>query len=459
MSSAASPAATIARTRPGWSTPRLLQTGRIVLLLLIVLLLIVELQSTAMHRKAMDTISHDTAPSIIAAQRIRASISGMNAELANELLSAPESGLAALTNYDAQRDQAAAALVAAAENITFGESERGPIRTLGNGLAIFEELSQKIRDEHETNDPATMETYHQAESLVSRSLLPAANDLDRANSSVLERTYREATTNDTVARGGVIFFGLLVLASLVTMQAFLSQRTRRTLNPMLLGSTLLVLCITVHTVSAMSTATEQRRVAKADAFDSVSALWRARAVAYKAEGEESQFLLEPAFAPEAQRAFTTDVDLLAHAPDGLSPDQLVAASRNGPPVDGFNGYLADELRNVTFPGERDAALQTLVTFESYTELDARVRELARSGQHGRAVDLSVSPNPGGAAWAFRQFDGALGDALAMNQQAFEAAAADSQRALRGLDLETLAALVVAGFLIFLGVDARLREYR
>ena len=449
----------VARTRRDWTTPRLLQTGRVVLLVALALLLVAVLQSTAMHRKAINTISRDTAPSIIAAQHIRTSISGMDAELANELLSTPDSGLAALTNYDAQRDQAAGSLVAAAENITFGEAERGPIRTLQNGLAVFEDFAQRTRDQHGENDPSTLDTYHQAEALVTRSLLPAADDLDLANATVLEKTYRNATVDDAIARGSVIFFGLLAFGSLLVMQAFLSQRMRRTLNPMLFVATLLVLWITVHAVSAMSTATEQRRVAKQDAFDSVSALWRARATAYEAEGEESHLLLEPARAAEAQKAYRSDIDLLAHAPDGLTPDQLVAASRNGPPVDGFTGYLADELRNITFPGEREAAMQVLATFEDYLKLDARVRELERSGQHGPAIELSVSTNAGGAAWAFRRFDSALGDTLAINQQAFEAASNSSVHALRGLDPETLAALGLAGLLVFLGIGARLREYR
>lgn len=445
--------------RRPWSTPRLLRTARNGLLLLVTLLLIAVVQSTAMYRGAMNTVGRDAAPSIIAAQRIRTAISGMDAELANELLSTPESGLAALTNYDGQRDQAVISLVAAAENITHGEAERGPIRTLQNGLAVFEELAQQTRDEHETNSPGTLETYHQAESLVTRSLLPAAGDLDAANASVLERSYRRATVNDGFARGAVVALGLLAVGSLLVMQFSLSQRMRRTLNPMLLAATLLILWLTVHAVSAMGTAGEQRRVAKQDAFDSVSDLWRARALAYEAEGEESHFLLDPARAPAAQAAFTTDVNALAHLPDGLTPDQLIAATRNGPPVDGFTGRLADELRNVTFPGERDAAMGALTTLENYLKLDAQVRTLERSGHHGAAVDLSVNTNQGGAAWAFRRFDTALGDALAINQGAFEAAVMDSLGALRGLEVEALVASGVAGVLIFLGIGVRLKEYQ
>lgn len=445
--------------RRRWNTPRILQAGRLALLVAEALLLVAVLEGTALHRGAMQTVGHDTAPSIIAAQGIRTAISGMDAEMTHELLAAPGSESAALTSFHADRDQAVTALVAAAENITYGDKERGPIRRLQNGLAVYEELAQQTRDLHQSHSPGTLETYHQAETLVHSDLLPAANDLDAANYAVLDRTYHREAMEGALTRDLVIVLGLLTMAGLIVMQVYLSRRMRRTLNPMLLAATLLSLWITLHSASAMGREQGQLRVAKEDAFDSVSALWRARAVAYEAEGDESRSLVDPARAQAARSAFTAEVNALAKVPGGLTPDQLVAAARNDPEVEGFSGYLADELHNLTFPGERDAALNTLSTFEDYVKLDTTVQNLQASGQTQRAADLCLGTSPGGAAGAFQRFDDALGATLAINQGAFEAAVANGLADLHGLEAEAFVTFAIVAVLIFWGLSARIKEYQ
>jgi hypothetical protein len=138
----------------------------------------------------------------------------------------------------------------------------------------------------------------------------------------------------------------------------------------------------------------------------------------------------------------------------------VAAARAGqPPPRGCEGYLADELRNVTFAGEREAAVATLEAFVRYLEIDAEIRRRERAGEHGEAVRLCLGEGPGESNWAFARFDDALGKTLAINQVVFRETVDDSLRRLDPFDVTApLAALAVAG-LALAGLWPRMREYQ
>ena len=136
----------------------------------------------------------------------------------------------------------------------------------------------------------------------------------------------------------------------------------------------------------------------------------------------------------------------------------MAAAREAHGVEGLSGYLGDELNNITFPGERDAALLALADWQRYVAIDGRMRQMERGGQHREAVALCTGEGTGESDWAFRQFDDALSQTLALNQSAFDAAIGTGFGALRNLEGEaTVLAIAIAG-LVFLGFAPRLREY-
>ena len=448
------------------NTLQRLKAARVLLLVLTGVLLISLLSVVRLQQDAMKTVGQDAAPSIIAAQHIKAAVAAMDANLANELLTSPDSGAPSLSNYDAQRTEAATSLVTAAENITYGERERGPIRTLETGLAVYEDLAERARDLHEAEKAAdaggsatVLEAYRQAETMTDRSLLPAADDLDAANLTELEKTYARELTESAIARGLVGVIGLVVLAALVGLQGYLSRRTRRTFNPALLGATVLTLGLLLYAFGALTRAQRELRVAKEDAFTSIHALWLARATAYEAHSEESRFLLDPAQAAEHGQAFQVEASALAQAPLSLSGAQLVAALRERTDVDGFQGYLADELKNITFPGEREAALDTLTAWLGYLEVDARIRNLEHARQHREAVELCTGTLEGGADWALVRFDKALGRTLAINQNAFDRAVRNGREALSGLEWKAAAVALIAAVLVVVGLAPRIREYQ
>jgi hypothetical protein len=120
--------------------------------------------------------------------------------------------------------------------------------------------------------------------------------------------------------------------------------------------------------------------------------------------------------------------------------------------------LIDEARNVTFPGEDQAANAAIATLTDCIAADDRLRALERQGKHADAIELALGARPDEATAAFDRFDAALVRTIAINQEAFDEVTAASDRALRRAEwLDPAFALVIA-LLAWVGVRSRLREY-
>ena len=459
-------------TKPRWNTLRILKVSRVVTIGLVALLLVTVMVGTSVHRDAMKLVGKDSAPSIIAAQHIKSALADMDADAVNDLLepaaarnpaipaqSATTAAQSAMTRaYEARRVEAAKELLSAAENITFGDAERAPIQALQVGMGTYERLAGKARDLHETGNSGAIAAYLEASKLMDETLLPAADALDHANNDELEKSYEAQSSKSLGARALIIVTGLMVLLALAAVQGYLSYRTRRTLNPLLLVATMLALGLTVYSLIAMGQEQSELKLAKEDAFASIRTLWRARAIAYEANSEESRYLLDTAHAAEYQRMFAEESNSLATLPSAESLSEVLKAEANGHRVDGFSGSLADELNNITFPGERDAAISTLVQYEGYQKIDALMRQLEQHGQHKQAVELCLGTAQGQSNWAFEHFDQALGKTLDINQSAFDGSVDRGLSGLAGLEIKAALVAAVVAVLVFLGLAGRIREY-
>jgi hypothetical protein len=143
-----------------------------------------------------------------------------------------------------------------------------------------------------------------------------------------------------------------------------------------------------YTLSVMGTEQRQLKIAKED-FTSIHALWRARAISYWANSEESRYLVDQAHAADRERDFIRKSEQMAKLPRAMKLADVAAAERSGIHLESFSGYLADELNNITFPGEREAAVEMLVRFEKYLGVDKRIRQIETSGRHRDAIDLCI----------------------------------------------------------------------
>ena len=199
------------------------------------------------------------------------------------------------------------------------------------------------------------------------------------------------------------------------------------------------------------------KTAKQDAFTSIRALWKARAAAYSAAGDESRFLLHSSKLPGAGDDFQRNVNSLVLLPSNVTVYDVARDGLNE--NTGATGYLADEIHNITFPREREPAVEMTAKFAEYLSADRQIRFLETSGKHADAIAFRLGTQPGQTRDVFAQFDDALGRTLAVNQRAFDEAVDTGLSALSHFEAKAAAAAVLIVLLLLAGLAPRIAEYR
>lgn len=402
---------------------------------------------------AVRTVGRDTVPSIVAAEKINVALADINANLANAVLAKDDESKPSWRAIKDQSDEVAHALITASENVTYGVEEEGPLFTIASNLPVYFRMAGQARGRMQA-DP--LPDIRAASDLMQNTILPAAFALDEANFRHLTATYEAHRANQTTALV-VLLLGIGALAAyLVGIQIEVARRTRRIVNLPLVGATVVLGAFGLYLVIVFANANAHLRAAKQDSFDSIHALWKARAVAYDANAEESLYLLERGTAQQGhQEAF---VKKSARLLSGLPPAQAAAQAATGR-FQNLKGFIGDELNNITYPGEREAAVAMLRAYVVYLDIDRQIRELERAGRHAEAFALDVGTAPGQSDWAFNQFDKALGATLDINQRYFTG---QIDSAFSFLALVPWAAPVVAlavALLGWFGLQPRISEYR
>ncbi|MER5639104.1 hypothetical protein ABT095_19320 [Kitasatospora sp. NPDC002227] len=460
------------RSRAWWHTPRLVRGLTGICLVALLVAGVVTGAVLAGARGGADVIGHRAAPQVVRSADLYFALNDMDAQAANLLLLGADPDYQALRKqtldtYEQRRAQADGDLQRVTEAVSGDLAGQAAVQTVIGQLGSYEALVARAQLlEDQARAPAgrpsadALAAYRQATDLLRQRLLPAVDELTRANSNVVEESYRDQ--RDSLASGWweILAAGLLALAALGVLQRLLAVRFRRLVNLPLAVASLLVLAALVSALTLTSGAERELTVAKSNSFDSVIALSRARAVAYDLNADESRYLTDPARAAAYEQSFfdkTQSVARVEGATLSTYNTELAAAAGRHPVA--FGGYLGDELRNVTFDGEQDAAERVLASFQQYQRDDRKMRELSGEGRLKDAVTFNTGIAPGQSNADFGVLSAALDDTQAINQRAFERAVAatdgDLDATTAGLGV---AALVVALALVAGGVRPRLREF-
>jgi hypothetical protein len=415
---------------PAWTTPQILKTAVVAICAASLLMMLVAIAGARSHRHAVQAIGKDSAPSIIAAQHIRAALADMDADAANELLLGDHG--APRRAFEQRRDEAIAGLVSAAENITYGERERKPIHNLALGMGTYTGLVTEARVKQAAGDKSFLSIWRSAADYMDSTLLPEAQKLDDANRSELDKAYEGQRTASVQAAVLLILSGALLGCVLIALQIFLAGRMKRVLNPMLFLATLGTLIFVIYAGQRFNANDRNLKTAKVDAFDAIHALWKARALAYSANSDESRYLLDPSQAAKYEAEF--------QAKAGQIADEFLAGEMNA------------------FEGERESAQETLKEFARYREIDRRIRALEKGGQHAAAIALCTGEGNDQSNGVFARFDGELGKTLEINQHAFDASVGRGFADVAGFEwIAPVAAFLISVF-AWLGLRPRIREY-
>lgn len=447
------------KTITNLTTPQLLKSGLYLTWVASLLLLIATISGVQGYRYAIKTIGKDSAPSILAAQRLKDALSGMDANAVNELLVKPGANPQAIEGYEERRKAFAERIVLVAENITYEDQERNPIKTMQLFIGDYITQIQRARLFNEQgNSQGILTAYRKAAEIMDKTLLPAADELANVNLQYLEITYGEQKNANGRSLFLAIISSLLLIGILVIIQVFIYQRMRRIINPMLLAATAIALIFLGYTTKAFLSASSHLKVAKQDAFTSLYKLRQGRALVYGANSDESRYLLDKQFASQHEKAFFEKAAKIVTIPQGQTFESVVTAAEQNPKIEGFTGYLADALNNITFTGEKEAALKTLSTFGVYFNLDRKIRQLEKSGKHAEAIAFCTGYNQGESNWAFDEFTKAHDVTLNINQQAFNDAISQGFQDLDGFEISTPVVAVTISLLTLFGLMPRIKEY-
>jgi hypothetical protein len=398
-------------------------------------------------RKVAQSVGLDTVPQIVAAKDIRATLASAHSNAMNAMLTKEKLGGKFWSLYRKDLDALHLKLVSASENITYGDEEREPLYTILSNISAYE---YTVGGAVANGAELSVDQFMEANRLMQQKILPASSALNHANLTQLESIYESYTKNINnvitfVRTAGIVF--LLILAGI---QIYLFRKTHRVLNLGLIAATVLFSASLVYSAASFNSVKSDLYTAKQDAFDSLNALWSAKAEAYNANAIESLYLLHNGTGI-VQTADTINFNLSAAR---IASDNKAALSGGK-----FEGYLSDAAGNITFPEERKAVTSALQQWVKYVDIDKQIRNLEYDGKHSEAIALGVGDASGQSNYEFTKFDAALGEVIKINQTNFDESI---KAAFKTLNIFPFA---IAGFLVsilaacILGIKARIDEYK
>jgi hypothetical protein len=443
-----------------FNTPQILRNSWYTTWGVSLLLLMISVYGVAAQRKAIENVGKNAAPSIITAQQLQDSFADLDASLANELLLKPGNiDRQVLAAFELNRKKIAERLVAAAKNITYPE-EKKIVESLQFNFSAYLLRLQEARDTHKRGDAAsTLAIYQNAAQLMDREIIPQAEKLGQVNAQELEKSFnRQNFTNGGIAFA-IAIVGLTQIGIICAIQLFLYLRMRRILNIPLLGATAISIIFLGYTLSSFIGASANLRTAKSDAFDSVYALRKMRSLSYKANADESRYLLDRANSAKHEQSYNDKVTRILNIPADRSIESIISNVSQKKPTSGLTGLFADGLNNITFAGERELAIETLKAWNDYLKIDTQIRQLYRSGKVAEAIALCIGTKPGESNWAFDRYKNIHTKLMDLNKQEFEQNIKRGQERLDNFEIIAAVALSSVAILTLFGLRPRLMEYR
>lgn len=458
-----------------WATvPARLRLLRTVTLLLATAVTLLLLVAGLAVNGTWDSVAGRDAPRTTSAADLNLALNDMDAQAANILLSNGDAGKERLdTPYDkavgfygSSRLEIGHDLRTLAVAAQGDRSAEKTVENLTDDFAEYQELIGRAleNDGHTGGKPAALADYRKATDLLQGKLLPESRILVASNDRAFDAEYTAARSTLS-AQLAAAALGVLLLAVLGLLQWYLARRFHRILNPALLAATVCALLAVILGAQMLTSSSANLRGARRDAFDSVVALSRARAIAYDANADESRYLLDPQRRDQYARSFLTKSQKL-YGIRGATLDTYddgLAGSWRAYQADHqdlrFTGEFRRELDNITFRGERAAAEKTVETYAVYQRDDRHIRALVAQGKEGQAVSFCISWEPGMSNAHFGSYMAALDQLTGINRAHFASSVRDGRSAVSGLLPWAGGLLLAAMALTALGLRPRLAEFR
>ncbi len=468
-------------------TPRRLIAAGVSLSVLVAALVGVLIAGTAAARGGLSSMAAST-DEVAATNDLYFRLNDMDAQAADALLvgfhptvdvPASVNAAASVSTYETDRAAADRDLQKIAADSALADPYARLLDALGGYEALIGQafyIDQGDEAQGPAKPPAeALSAYQRASSTMHTSVLPIASTITATDSARVDGQYAADRGDARTYAVLALVAGLVVLVALAATNRYVARRFRRMLTPALAAVAVVTLAVAGAGAAVLLHEAGQFKVAKQDAFDSINALTRARAVSYDANADESRWLLDHTAA--LQDSFFAKVSQVAAVPGvsaaaaGSDPDIYYAglksaaahltldAGANSVAHVKVGGFLGTELNNVTFPAEAQGAAATLTDFDVYVRDDAVIRGDASRNDLAGAVTFDVGTRPGQSNYDYYQYDQALTHIIAINEGAFAGAIADGQVGLGIWVWLPYAAGVLVLVLVGAALYPRLREYR
>jgi hypothetical protein len=426
-------------------TPQWLRLGLYVICGLSGLGLGLSLASIQSQRTALQALSQETMPSILTTLRLRDSLASLDASLANELLLPPGQNAEATQSIQERQIKIANYQISLIGKLKDGNPERRLITRLQVDMGNYLMAAQRARDwNSQGNKSELLKAYREAELLLDRQLMPAAEALGQLKSARLESVYRSYQTQAEIDRSGLLITALVLMGSLGALQLFLSYRTRRTLNPALLAATTIALLFWLQLFWTIGNANQQIAVIKTESFASLKVLRQARTLAYSAHADISRSLLDRGEYSRHDRNFNDRILSLT----GSNDYQSIKGNR------GLLGQIYPRLS----AAEKPIFQSTITSLTSYWTMREQIRNWAQAGNQAQAIALATG-------YQNNQLNGASESVLELNNKLIEISVSDLDKSvsdatknLAGFDWKAPIAFGLIAALTILGLRPRIQAY-
>ncbi|GGM90850.1 hypothetical protein GCM10011609_29950 [Lentzea pudingi] len=363
------------------------------------------------QERALEDLATRSEPLAHAAQEVYRALQDADATAASAFLSGGLEPSQLRERYEADIAQAQAALSVATA------SSPDLTATLAAQLPVYTGLIETARTNNRQGFPVGAAYLREASGLMRTQLLPAAQELYRAETDRVARAQDEANFPVVSALVALAF-----VIALVLIQRYLTRRTNRLLNVGLLVATgaaaLSLLWVTTVSVLVMNDVADSRT-----ASQKVDVLAQARIATLTARGEETLTLVARGAGQSYEKNFVEVSERL----EGL----------------------LDRAKALDSTEAVDAATQH---FRQWQEVHQRIREADDAGQYNEAVALIGNPH-------FDSLDQALVRAIGEARQDFSDEVAVARASLAGTAVGVLVLALISAAGSTAGLWQRLKEYR
>lgn len=421
----------LAKTTPG-------RLSLIALVLILISLLAGGLTAWSVQRRAaaLQDLATRSEPLSIAAQEVYRSLSDADATAASAFLSGGLEPAALHQRYQSDIAQAESALSLAAGEATQSSEFSGALATLSGQLPVYTGLVETARTNNRRGEPVGAAYLREASGLMRSQLLPAAQELYRAETAHVVRDQNRAGTPPVVE----VLLGLAALAVLVFAQRYLIRRTKRIFNIGLVLATTASVISLVWVVTATSVAIADVSASRSGGSTQVDVLARARIATLTARGDETLTLVTRGSGQAYEEHYAE-----------------VSSQLGGP--DGSGGLLGSAKSVASTPAVRQAVDAAIADFRAWQDLHKKVRDADDAGDYNGAVALTVGTDTDSTAKAFDRLDADLVTAIKQATQSFAGDVAAARSALTGLAPGVVLLALLSAVASTTGLWQRLKEYR